>query len=217
MGMGEETKSLLGAKASRILQEISECREDERNSQERQLQLISIAATVLGVLLTATIWGVKGKDNTPLKDYLWALSLLSDLLFIASFSFISYLGIGNFLRYHYLKDLEKQYTEITEDSSIFIDWTRLSAPIKTINVKHINHPLSFMSFFDYIGGAFFALLFCLTITFVIYNQAVENSNNKTIVTSGFCCFNISFGGFRNSSCGCNKSGESVLHFCSKSE
>ncbi len=183
-GNGEEGQLDNQYLANRVLQEIAECREDERSTQERLLQLISIAATVLGVLLTATFWAENSNDDISkvIRDHTLELSFLSDFLFIAAVSLITYLGIGNFIRHHYLKSLENKYEKYTGSKQIFIDWVRVSSPIKTVNVKHLKHPFSFLSFFAYIGGAFLALLFCFVITIVIYNRVGDAE--KGIATWG---------------------------------
>lgn len=162
----------LGGDKARILQEIADCREDERTSQTLTLQIVSIAEAVLGVILAASIiWKGEG-------DNIWILSPLSCLIFIASFSFITHLGIDNFLRYHYQRDLEKQYSEmcncnneeVGKGQKRFIDWTAASSAVKTLNVKHIKHFISATSFGAYIGSAVFAFIFCMTITYTIYCQ-----------------------------------------------
>ncbi len=166
--MGKERIDLGGDK-ERVLQEITDCREDERSAQNLQLQMISITETVLGVIFAATfLWKEEG--------FLWVLSPLSNLIFLASFSFITYLGIENFIRHHYLVDLEKQYnvaclgTDVTGMKRAFLDWNTTSSTVKTLNIRHIKHALPFMSFSSFVGSLVFALLFCISITLAIFEK-----------------------------------------------
>lgn len=165
--------------ADRILQEIATCREDERSSQSMQLQLISIAGAVLGAMLAASFIFGSGNNNAanaPIKEYAWALSLLSDLIFITTFSYMTHLGLGNLLRYHYLQDLEVQLREIGYTSPTFSDWMETTAPVTTRNIRHLKHGYSIINYFAYIGATLFAILFCILTTVVLYMRVeVEES------------------------------------------
>ncbi len=70
-----------------ILNEISECREDERSSQNQIVQIISTAGTILGVILGAAVFDTKNIINENI------LFLLSCFIFGTAFSYIATLGI----------------------------------------------------------------------------------------------------------------------------
>lgn len=155
---------------TQILQEINMCREDERNSQDRQLQIFSISAAVLAILFGAVFVG----NNTSLdtSGYNWFFSLLCDFMFLAAFTHMTYLGIGNVLRYHYIQDLERQLRIDQQHHNIsgepFIGWMEITSPIRTQNFKHLKSMHSVMHYLSYTGSAALSVIFCLTITIALF-------------------------------------------------
>ena len=65
-------------KFNEILQELSECREDERNSQNQMLQTIATAASALTLILGVSIFGSDEiiQQSYPLKLSLYLLSFI---------------------------------------------------------------------------------------------------------------------------------------------
>ena len=71
-------------KFNEILQELSECREDERNSQNQMLQTIATAASALTLILGVSIFGSDEiiQQSYPLKLSLYYCWLLFHILYI---------------------------------------------------------------------------------------------------------------------------------------
>lgn len=148
-------------KFSEILQELSECREDERNSQSQMLQTIAAVASALTLILGASTFDKNGILFQSLKIRL-IIYILCVVILLCGVSYIAYLGIGNVLRFHYIKHLEDSLSSMSNKESTFIHWMSFNSAINTKNIKHIfTSRYTFISYFSYFISTTFAILFCL--------------------------------------------------------
>lgn len=155
-------------KFNEILQELSECREDERNSQNQMLQTIATAASALTLILGASIFGSDEiiQQSYPLK---LSLYLLSVIVLLAAISYIVYLGIENVLRFHYIRYLEDNISSISDKEPTTIHWINFNSAVNTKNIKHIfNSFYTLISYFSYFLSTLFVILFCLGLIVVQY-------------------------------------------------
>lgn len=161
--------------ANEILNEISECREDERNSQNQVVQIISTAGTVLGVILGASIFG---EDSIVSKD---ALFLLSNVVFCTACSYIVTLGVGNVLRYHYIQKLEDQLALLYCSNDIekigLVQWMSFTSPIMTRNPLHVRSKYAILHYFSYTLSVVATIIFSVGVTFFLYYKL----NQHTII------------------------------------
>lgn len=161
--------------ANEILNEISECREDERNSQNQVVQIISTAGTILGVILGASIFG---EDSIVSKE---ALFLLSNIVFCTTCSYIVTLGIGNVLRYHYIQKLEDDLSLLNCSNDIdkvsLVHWMSFTSPIMTRNPLHLRSKYAILHYFAYSLSVVSALIFSVGVTFFLYYKL----NKHTII------------------------------------
>ena len=161
--------------ANEILNEISECREDERNSQNQVVQIISTAGTVLGVILGASIFG---EDSIVSKE---ALFLLSNVVFCTACSYIVTLGVGNVLRYHYIQKLEDELSLQNCSNDIekisLVQWMSFTAPITTRNPLHLRSKYAILHYFAYTLSIVSAITFSVGVTFFLYYKL----NKHTII------------------------------------
>lgn len=157
-----------------IMAELSECREDERCSQNQIIQVLSTAGVVLGVVFAFV-------DKTQDKLIMF---ILNDIVLSTTFAFIITLGIGNVLRYHYIQDLEDRlYALISceEDKRELVHWMSFSSPILTRNPKHLNSKYSRLNFFCYTLSIVSAIIFCIFIMYYQYKWTdTESFLNRVI-------------------------------------
>lgn len=151
-----------------LLTKLGESREDERNSQNQIVQVISTAGAVLGILFGASYFNSNTKQ-------LRGLFILSNLVFCTAFSYIVVLGLGNVLRYHYIRDLENRLNRLMpyadddkETNRCFFHWTSFYAPIITRNIKHLNSLPTIMNFFFYSLATISAIAFSVFLTCTQY-------------------------------------------------
>ena len=108
-----------------LIAELSECREDERNTQNQILQVISVVGTILGILFAASYLNSNTKNetikifqNVDTEEITYIIRILNNnitysrimfwlglLIFCTAFSYIIVLGISNILRYYYIQNL----------------------------------------------------------------------------------------------------------------
>ena len=156
-----------------IIFELEQCREDERNSRSQIIQIIVTAATVLGVIFGATFLT---KDKTEINHSLFILSII---IFCASFSYITYLGTENVLRFHYMRDLEDRLSFLVNkkcDIDQFQHWMGFSSPLLTKNIKHLNVPYSKRIYYTYALPTIFSIIFCVGVIICILFQIKNNFN-----------------------------------------
>lgn len=174
---------------SELIAELSDCREDERNTQNQILQVISVAGTILGILFGASyLNGEKQKpfiifQNLSIDDksyisqfcnvinqnitYSRVMFWLSLLIFFTAFAYIVVLGISNILRYYYIQNLEDRLHELIPASDDdtnrgdFLHWNAYIAPIITQNIKHITSTHTALNFVCYVAATCFAILFSM--------------------------------------------------------
>ena len=85
---------------SELLQELSDCREDERNGSNQILSVIGAASAILGIILTANIFMFEQKfDDIRLETFLHWSFTLSCIVFCAAISYVVTLGTTAVLRY----------------------------------------------------------------------------------------------------------------------
>lgn len=168
-----------------LLVELSECREDERNSQNMIVQVVSVAGTILGIFLGASIWESSGTSSEMLVitglPGIWAdfftksrlLFVLSNLVFCTAFMYITVIGIGNVMRYYYIQDLEDRVYHLLpaasdDNSRTFIHWGSYYGPIVTRNLRHLTSAQSVLNYICYSAATLSAILFSFVVTFVQY-------------------------------------------------
>lgn len=157
------------ARLQEIFYELSECREDERSSQNQIVQVLVAVATILGIVFAF-------RDINDDKFY---LLFICSLVFSVAFAFIITLGIGNVLRYHYIQDLEDRLDTLVPcgmDRAELVHWMSFSSPVVTRNPKHLNSKYSKIHFFCYAMATVSSILFCLFIIFFLYKQIEKPSN-----------------------------------------
>lgn len=144
-----------------ILIEISECREDERSAQNQMIQVIATAGTILAFIFGASTFTDTNKS---------VLFHLSNFILCTAFGYITSLGMGNVLRYHYIESLEDKLYKIAneEDNSDFIHWMSFSTAITTRNPLHLCNKYSKLHYIYYALATICPIVFCILVTIIQY-------------------------------------------------
>ena len=165
----------------RLYNELSECREDERNSQNQILQTMQVSATLLAITSGVPILGLSEDIKLPLPEINFdtILFFLSILIVIISASYICSLGITNVLRFHYIRALEDKVTVLFSIKNYEIDyvnWMSFNSIINTRNILHINNtPYTAVSYICYCIPVLSSLLFGGGIIFMQYFSLKQKS------------------------------------------
>lgn len=194
---------------SEIIAELSECREDERNTQNQILQVISAAGTILGIILGASyinnvepnapivifkninagngLWNNIAMEINKYVTYDRIMFWLSLFVFFTAFTYIVPLGIGNVMRYFYIQNLEERLHELIEsakdnkDRGDFLHWNDYSAPLITQNPKHITSSYTTVNFLCYVGAIFCVIVFSVIMVGALFSKISPRTNLDIMV------------------------------------
>lgn len=172
-----------------IFNEISEAREDERNAQNLIIQIISTAATVLGVIFAGSLF----TNNNPEQVILF---WLNSLIFLAAICFITTLGITNVLRYYYIQSLEERLAITNQESyeNQIVHWMSFSSPITTRNYKHLDSKYAKVHYGNYSIATMSAIVFCASLLIIQFFRMKEY-NFFVILASILAIICIFFAGY----------------------
>lgn len=182
------------ANIDELLAEMSECREDERNAQNQMVQVIATAGTILTLIFGVNF--IPDLDNIP-KNLLFHLS---NLVFCTAVGFITVLGIGNVLRYHYLQRIEDNLFRLAphclDTKQQFIHWMSFSAPITTRNPKNVKGHYTWMHYMCYAVATICPIAFCGVMTIIQYlslkARTVYDKLSVGLLIGFFSCSMIAF-------------------------
>lgn len=174
---------------SELISELSDCREDERNTQNQILQVIYVAGAILGILFSASyLNGETGKSFTVFQNiradkagyifkfcntinkivtYDRVMFWLSLLIFFTAFAYIIVLGMNNVLRYYYIQNLEDRLHKLIPTAKddvgekSFLHWNAYIAPIITQNIKHIASTHTLLNIICYSFATCSAIIFSM--------------------------------------------------------
>lgn len=158
-----------------LISEWEQCREDERNAQNQQIQVIATVGAILGGLYTVAALIVDRAEKLVMS----ALFYTSSLSLLVAISYIATIGITNVLRYHYMRDLEDRLYQLNpcppkEES--FTHWMSFCSPITTRNPLHIGtSPYTVIHYLYYGIATFGALAFRVMMVIFQYHILPETS------------------------------------------
>lgn len=156
---------------SELLQELSDCREDERQMENQTIAVISTAGAVLGAILTANFL-----TETKCADIIRISFVLSNIIFCTAFAYVITLGIAGVMRYHYVRDIEDRLhrlvpAENAEDpDDAFVHWFSYRGALVSRNVKHVGGLNGKMYFVCYTVATVGASLFCVGTTLCLFGM-----------------------------------------------
>ncbi|MCL2577814.1 MAG: hypothetical protein FWE27_07175 [Defluviitaleaceae bacterium] len=141
----------------RILLELNQCREDERNGRNSIVTAILVGITAIGVLGVSSIES-STILNLSVETTIWVF--FSIIGVVASYIFN--IGLISALRYHYLRDLENSLTTSShETEKDFFCWTELNSPIVTLKLTNVvRSPYSLLHFSNLLTAIICILLMC---------------------------------------------------------
>lgn len=173
-----------------VLNELSECREDERNSQNQVMQTIATAAAALTLILGASVFGKEDFSDAPylLKIGIYVLCIT---ILMTAISYVVSFGITNVLRFFYMQQLEDKLASRKDKDLDIVHWISFSAAVNTRNIKHIrNSNYTMLSYVYYSLAAFLALFFCFGI--IIIQYYILNLGNALFVAIPLSFILVSF-------------------------
>jgi hypothetical protein len=200
------------ARINELIVELSECREDERNTQNQILQVISVAGAVIGFLLGASylgkapnegiiVFNIKegdigymakfGKLFNQYTTNARIMFLLSLLVFCTAFAYVIILGITNTLRYYYIQKIEDRIHALISDTSddrkegSLLHWSSYIGPIITRNIHHIKSSHTALVHFCYTTAACGVTLFSVLMVVSLFFNITPKTNFDYIVISIF--------------------------------
>lgn len=161
-----------------LLQELSDCREDERNIANQILSVIGAAGTILGVILTAGIFSSNGNESVELgrlaltqDELMRCVFVLSNLVFCTACAYAITLGISAVLRYHYIRKIEDELSQLipmkdetTENT--FVHWMSFSGAFVTRNMKHVKGVNGWLYFIGYTIATTCVGIFCIAMMLI---------------------------------------------------
>lgn len=160
-------------RVNELISELSDCREDERNTQNQILEVISVTGTILGIIFSASYLNTTEKNNIIIAfsniniTYARILFWLSLIIFSTAFTYIIVLGTNNILRYYYIQTLEDRLLVLIpsgpddKDRGKFLHWNAYSAPIITRNINHITSTHTALIYICYSVATCCAVLFSI--------------------------------------------------------
>lgn len=180
-----------------LIAELSDCREDERNSNNQILQVISVVGTILSILFGISYLNAQNK-NDPLVifqsvntdnvldhlcnlfnqniTYARVMFWLGLLVFATAFTYITVLGINNILRYYYIQTIEDRLHNMISsapddnDRGVMLHWNAYCAPIITRNPKHITSTHSALYYFCYTITTICIVVFSMGMVASLFQQ-----------------------------------------------
>ena len=164
-------------KINEVLHELSECREDERGSQNQVIQVITAAGTIIGVCFTVSAFLSDDKSSIQTMTLVNRILLfLTSCVLCTAFPYITFLGINNVLRYHYIQDLEDRLTKLIYKNArqnAPLHWMSFSSPIMTKNPLHIKTGYTLITYSSYAIATLSAVFFGLSTVIVEYIKITD--------------------------------------------
>lgn len=170
--------------------ELSECREDERNSQNQMLQVVSTAGAIIGLCFGLSALFPNVEQSQEISEIVNHLVLfLTGCVLCTTFPYITFLGIGDVLRFHYIRGLEDRLSQLVSERNgqkEVLHWMSMSGPIMTKNLLHIRKTkYTPISYGCYVLAAISATIFCLITIIVEFVNIVDRKwyDNVFIITA----------------------------------
>lgn len=161
-----------------LVYELSECREDERNSKDQMLQVISTAGAIIGVCFGLSALFPNSEYSQEIPETVNHLVLfLTSCVLCTAFPYITFLGIGNVLRFHYIRGLEDKLSQLVSEHNgqkFVLHWMSMSAPIMTKNLLHIkNTKYTVASYFCYALATVSAISFGFVTIIIEFKNIID--------------------------------------------
>lgn len=144
-----------------LLQELSECRQDDRDSINQILSVI--AAGIAAVVIVANVLTEGGGENAnaPVMEALRGNSTWILLgIVVTAFSYVLSLGLRSSLRYSYMRMLCKEIKDC--GAGDVPGWVEMSAPLITLNPRHIKSNYTLIHFLGIFCAIVAAIAVCVS-------------------------------------------------------
>lgn len=191
-----------------IINELSECREDERASRNHIFAILAAVATfltvVMAVISNMTEDKISNITMVNLNSLKSIINGLSTFVICAAIGYIVNLGIISTFRHFYLIELENILHEKLDEYKLdFFHWESVSTPIITLNICHVRGWASIMYCINaYL--AFFSILMLAIVYIIFMHELAFNKGPEGLffsicfyVTLLSACLSIVFSSFKS--------------------
>lgn len=117
-----------------LLDELDQCREEDRDARNQMLQAIAAGMGALAVIFVV-FPSVIDSDTSPRSDIIWLCELVTVSVLLAVFSYLISLGLIAPLRYYRMRDLERQVYKLVGKGGE-AGWVELRAAQTSLNPRH---------------------------------------------------------------------------------
>ncbi|MDD8037489.1 MAG: hypothetical protein PHC59_15210 [Thomasclavelia ramosa] len=173
-----------------ILNELSECREDERSGRNQIFTILTVTATFIAAIFAL----LSMADNSALfngmnfarDNIAWLANSFSTLLLASIMPWLANLGLLSTFRHFYIIKLEDELRDLLNDENRkFYHWEQVSTPFITFNLKHI--PVGFSMFYTINTFITFVSLLILAVAYTIFIQTFADkfSIGNILLSVGF--------------------------------
>lgn len=159
----------INLRVEELINELNQCREDERASKNQIFQILAAVATFLTVL--ATLSNINFFEHNS-RIF---LKCLVTFLLCAVLPYIANLGLLSTFRHHYLIDVERKLSTLVAGagSEGFYHWEEISTPLITLNRKKVSFGFLGLYCFNY-HVAFISILLLAVTYFVMIKNLLES-------------------------------------------
>lgn len=117
-----------------LLDELDQCREEDRDARNQMLQAIAAGMAALAVIFVV-FPSVIDPEASPRSDVIWLCELVTVSILLGVFSYLISHGLIAPLRYYRMRDLERRVYELAGKSDE-AGWIELRAAQTSLNPRH---------------------------------------------------------------------------------
>ena len=172
---------------SELIEELEQCREDERSSRNQMIAILGAVATfiaaVVGVAQIKEVQEGWAQNNLFINGF-------STLVLCVAIPYLANLGLLSCFRHHYINDIENELDEIVSnhEKRKFFHWESISTPLITFNYKNILPGYS--SIYSINMGICLASILLLAAIYILFIQTL--SPKIVLATIGSFVFSVGF-------------------------
>ena len=172
---------------SELIEELEQCREDERASRNQMFAILGAVATFIAAVIG--IAQIKDIQEGWVQNNLF-INGLSTLVLCVTMPYLTNLGLLSCFRHFYIKDIEEELDNIVRSHKDreFFHWESISTPLITFNYKHILPGYS--AIYNINMGISLASILLLASLYILFIQTL--SPNLVFSTIGSFVFSVVF-------------------------
>lgn len=170
-----------------LLQEMAECRQDDRDSDTQILSVVAAGIAALVVVINVLSDGGNEQALGALSRY--APLILAGIV-AAAFSYMFSLGLRSTLRYRYMRALSDELNSLSGMPEGFMGWTEISAPLITLNPRHVKSVYTAVYFGSVLFAVAAAVAVCASLIAISVAGSPFGLAAGVLMASFFVCFAV---------------------------